>query len=156
MSAHGQAAGTPSSSAIDRHESPEPDLPITLISTASIIVTVILACIASWVVYGAVVRPASERDLTPLYGEGLVLPVEPRLEGIEMMSAAENGAARADAAASQLQTFGWVDREKRVVRIPIREAMELAIERSWLPSTAARNEGKGAESDGANSRSDSK
>ena len=156
MSAHGQAVGAPSSSVIDHHESPEPDLATTLISTGAIIITVILACIASWVVYQAVVRPANERDLTPLYGEGLTLPVEPRLEGIEMMSAARNEAAPADAAANQLQTFGWVDREKRVVRIPIRQAMELAIERGWLSSTAARNEANVAQGNGANPGSDNK
>src|SRR4029079_11561512 len=125
---HGKAVGAPSSSVIDHHESPEPDLPITLISTGAIIATVILACIASWVVYQAVVRPANERDQTPLYGEGLTLPAEPRLEGIEMMSGSNESTVPA-AAVDRLKTYGWVDREKRVVRIPIQRAMELAIER---------------------------
>jgi hypothetical protein len=155
MSAHGQMVGTPSSSVIDHHESPEPDLATTLISTGAIIVTVILACIASWVVYQAVVRPANERDPTPLYGEGLTLPAEPRLEGIETMSAARNETA-SDAAANQLQTYGWVDREKRVVRIPIRQAMELAVEQSWLPSSAGGNETKDVPANKANEGGDSR
>ena len=43
--------------------------------------------IVSREVYSGLLRPSSERSPTPLYGEGLVLPAEPRLEGIEMMSA---------------------------------------------------------------------
>jgi hypothetical protein len=100
---------------------------------------VVVACIASGEVYRAVVRPTNERSRTPLYGEGLTLPAEPRLEGIEMMSAARDGAAPA-AATERLQTYGWVDREKGVVRVPIRRAMELAIERGWLPSRPAETD----------------
>jgi hypothetical protein len=34
----------------------------------------------------------------------------------------------------QLQKYGWVDREKKIVHIPIQRAMDLAIERGMLPS----------------------
>jgi hypothetical protein len=78
-------------------------------------------------------RPG-DRSPTPLYGEGLTLPVEPRLEGIEMMSAGSTAPSFVNN--DRLQRYGWIDREKKTVHIPIQRAMDLAIERDWLRSTA--------------------
>jgi hypothetical protein len=36
----------------------------------------------------------------------------------------------------RLQKYGWVDRDKKIVRIPIEQAMKLAIEQGWLRSAA--------------------
>jgi hypothetical protein len=74
-------------------------------------------------------RPPDDRSPTPINGKGLVLPNAPRLEGIEKMSAATPTATN-----DQLQKYGWVDREKKIVHIPIQRAMDLAIKRDWLPS----------------------
>ena len=112
------------------HEGPAIDTVRTLLWAASVVVTVVLSCAASRAIYSGLVRPASERSSTPLYGQSLILPAEPRLEGIEMMSM--NDAATSAAIEDRLQTYGWVDREKKTVRIPIQRAMELAIERGWF------------------------
>jgi hypothetical protein len=74
-------------------------------------------------------RPPGDRSPTPINGKGLVLPNAPLLEGIEKMSAATS--APID---DHLQKYGWVDREKKIVHIPIQRAMDLAVERDWLPS----------------------
>jgi hypothetical protein len=68
-----------------------------------------------------------------MYGEGLVLPPSPRLEGIDMLSGIEN--KESAAAVSQLHSYGWTDRDKRLVHVPIDRAMQLAIELNWLPSS---------------------
>jgi hypothetical protein len=88
---------------------------------------IVLSCVASGAIYRAILRPPNERSPTPITGEGLVLPNAPRLEGIEKMSAATS--APID---DHLQKYGWVDREKKIVHIPIQRAMDLAIERDWL------------------------
>ena len=96
----------------------------------AVIATVVLSCMASRAIYSRLLLPPADRSSTPLYGEGLTLPAEPRLEGIEMMSV--SGAAASAANEDRLQKYGWVDREKKIVHIPIQRAMELAIERGWL------------------------
>ena len=116
------------------HEGPTIDTFRTLLWAAAVVATVVLSCAASREIYSRLVRPANDRSSTPLHGEGLILPAEPRLEGIEMMSLSD-AAASADNE-DRLQTYGWVDREKKTVHIPIQRAMELAIERGWLRTAA--------------------
>jgi hypothetical protein len=43
-----------------------------------------------------------------------------------------------DAEASELESYGWVDQTKGVVRLPITEAMKLAL-RDWQNPAAARS-----------------
>jgi hypothetical protein len=119
-----------------RHEAPTIDVPGTLLSAAVVLATVVLSCIAGRAVYSALSLPPKDRGPTPLYGEGLTLPPEPRLEGIEMMSAAS--ATRSAIDDNRLQKYGWTDREKKIVHIPIGRAMDLAIGRDWLRSAAAK------------------
>jgi hypothetical protein len=69
-----------------------------------------------------------------LYGEGLTLPAEPRLEGIEMMSASTTATSSTND--DRLQSYGWTNREKRTIHVPIQRAMDLAVERDWLHGAA--------------------
>ena len=130
----------PTRSAADRsddtrlhYEGPAIDTRRTLFSAAVVVATVVVSCVVSREIYSGMVRPSIDRSSTPLYGEGLVLPAEPRLEGIEMMSA--TGTATSAAGEDRLQKYGWIDREKKTIHIPIQKAMELAIEQGWLRST---------------------
>lgn len=120
------------------HEGPAIDTFRTLLWAAVVVATVVLSCAASRAIYSRLMRPASDRSSTPLHGEGLILPAEPRLEGIEMMSLNDAAASAADE--DRLQTYGWVDREKKTVHIPIQRAMELAIERGWLRTATPTTE----------------
>jgi hypothetical protein len=69
------------------------------------------------------------------------LPPEPRLEvspraNLEELRAAEQ---------KVLENYGWVDKEKNVVRIPIERAMEIIAERGLparKPSGEIRNDGR--------------
>jgi hypothetical protein len=133
------------------HEAPGIDLRGTFLSAAFVVGMVILSCIAGRQVYRLLLHPSSERSATPLYGEGLALPVEPRLEGIEMMTAA-NTTSTATTNTDALNRYGWIDREKRIVRIPIQRAMELAIERGWLRSAIpSAEETRSTQADSSNS-----
>lgn len=118
----------------------QPAVPIgrVLFWVATVVVTVVLSVIISRAIYVGLVRPARDRSATPLYGQGLVLPAEPRLEGIEMMSADRARNTPPDEA--KLHTYGWVDRDKKIVRIPIEQAMKLAVEQGWLHSSTAADD----------------
>ena len=76
-------------------------------------------------------REAARRTLPPLAASGLRrTPPAPRLEPDALlprrrMVAEENAA---------LTTYGWVDRDAGIVRIPIERAMELLAERGLPPS----------------------
>src|SRR5262249_27538172 len=107
----------------------------TILSAAAVAAMIVVTCIVSRWVFFELLRPLNQRGATPLLGEGLVLPSSPRLEGIEMMSGAPSNSEQV-AAASQLQTYGWLDRDKRLIPVPIERAMQLAVERDWLPSAA--------------------
>jgi hypothetical protein len=120
------------------YEEPAIDTPRTLFSGALIIGAVVLSCIASGAVYSRLLHPADERSGTPLNGEGLILPAEPRLEGVETMSGTGDRASAAED--DRLQKYGWMDHEKKIVHVPIRRAMELAIERGWFRSAAPAGE----------------
>jgi hypothetical protein len=133
MSTPTRVAEVPFGAANIHHEQPTIDTPRTLFSAAVVIATVVLSCVASRAIYTALLRQSNDRSRTPLYGDGLILPTEPRLEGIEMMSAA--GTATSADNDNRLQTYGWTDRDKKIVRIPIQRAMELAVERGWLRGT---------------------
>jgi hypothetical protein len=120
------------------HSTPEINVSNTLLSAGAVIATVLICCLAGNWVFGAMLKPSAERSPTPLNGAGLVLPAQPRLEGIEMMSA-ENGTSPPQVAPdNRMQTYGWTDRDKRTVHIPIARAMQLAIEQNWLPSAPPR------------------
>jgi hypothetical protein len=87
-----------------------------------------------WVFLGYLRRESTTGQLEfPLaVGQGQRLPPEPRLQSNprqDMKDLRESEDER-------LNTFGWVDRNAGVVRIPIDQAMKLTLERG-LPSRPA-------------------
>lgn len=60
------------------------------------------------------------------------LPPEPRLQA----SPSADWKAYRDAQMQQLSSYGWVDRDKGAVAIPIQRAMELIIQRGIPPQRA--------------------
>lgn len=116
------------------HEDPSVDTFKLLIWAGGLAFAIAFGCLVSHLLFNAWLRPQSERSITPLTGDGLILPANPRLEGIEMTSHAPS--SDAPITTNQMNSYGWVDREKGIVRIPIGRAMQLAIERNWLPSAS--------------------
>jgi hypothetical protein len=72
------------------------------------------------------VREASESTASPLAGQyGLAQPPEPRLQTNAWQDLATFRAAEDDV----LHSYGWVDQQAGVVRIPIDRAMQLLVQR---------------------------
>jgi hypothetical protein len=135
MSESSRAAMATADSTGLKYEAPNVDTWRVLFWAAVVTATVIVCVVISHIMYVRLLRPVNERSITPLMGQDLVLPAEPRLEGVRMMSS--NGAANPVGNDEvRLQKYGWVDRDKKIVHIPIQQAMKLAIEQDWLRSRA--------------------
>jgi hypothetical protein len=98
-------------------------------------VAVIVAVASLWLVWKGFERAAAKRDpaLSPLAGP--VLPPPPRLQSTPLADYREHRAHEDRV----LNSYGWVDRERGVVRIPIDRAIELLIQRGEpsVPPAAA-------------------
>jgi hypothetical protein len=121
----------------------ERDVPLRpiLISGMSLALLAGLSLLAMWLLfdYFAARRARLEVTPSPVF-EARQLPPEPRLEvspqqDLRQMRAAET---------ALLHSYGWVDRQAGIVRIPIERAIELLAERG-LPT---RGEGQGMEEKG--------
>jgi hypothetical protein len=118
------------------HEERDVQLRPIIISGMSLAILAGLSLLALWLLfdYFAARRARLEVTPSPVF-EARQLPPEPRLEvspqrDLRQMRAAET---------ALLHSYGWVDRQAGIVRIPIERAIELLAERG-LP---ARREGQG-------------
>ena len=74
---------------------------------------------------------ASEREIPPMIAASLArTPPEPRLEPYPLAPRAK---LRAEEDAI-LTTYGWVDKDRGLARVPIDRAMELLVERGLPPA----------------------
>ena len=147
MSKHETAAYTPDSPqepsvhAAVGHEYRDVSAPWTVFSAAVICAIIIGCSIVSRWMFGQLREPADMRSNTSPTGMGLLLPPEPRLEGIEMMSAAQQSnsipLSALQAEQEQLKTYGWVNKDQQMVRIPIRRAMEIVVEKGLSGSKSS-------------------
>jgi hypothetical protein len=63
------------------------------------------------------------------------LPPQPQLEGIERMKSPWATPLRQESQAPR--TFGWVDRQAQIVRIPVDRAMAIIVDKKLIPSKSA-------------------
>lgn len=74
---------------------------------------------------------AEDRKLSPMIAASLArTPPEPRLEPYPLAPRAKLRAEEEEI----LTTYGWVDKNRGVVRLPIERAMELLVQRGLLPA----------------------
>ena len=74
---------------------------------------------------------AEDRKLSPMIAASLArTPPEPRLEPYPLAPRAKLGAEEEEV----LTTYGWVDKDRGVARVPIDRAMELLVQRGLPPS----------------------
>jgi hypothetical protein len=96
--------------------------------------TVIGAMVLMWVLFqfyqGMPVREAG--PVSPLTAER-VPPPRPRLQTMETQG--EDLTVNRAAEKEVLTTYGWVDKQAGIVRIPVQRAMELALERQLIKSS---------------------
>ena len=122
---HGGDAGT-------HHEHSDVNIRAILAFGAGLVVVAAVISVLVWLLFGYF-EAREARQAQPEYPLAVTqsprLPPEPRLQTNPREDLSELRAAEAEL----LTTYGWVDRNAGVVRIPIDEAMRLAIQRG-LPS----------------------
>jgi hypothetical protein len=124
------------------HEERDVPLQPLIISGVCLVVLAGLSLLAMWLLFDYFAARRARLEVVPsAVFEARQLPPEPRLQvspqqDMRQMRAAEMAA---------LHSYGWVDRQAGIVRIPIERAIELLAERG-LP---ARREGQGIGEKGA-------
>ena len=115
------------------YETRDANLPAILWLAVSITAMVLVAHLVLWVLLRALEGSAARRDpvISPL-AETAPLPPEPRLQNTPVRDLAEFRAQEEKV----LGSYGWADKEKTKVRIPIARAMELLVERGEPKSEA--------------------
>lgn len=105
-------------------------------------VGVIVVCLGLWMLYGYYQALARSNDVlpSPLADAAAVAP-GPRLQ----TNSARDYEAFRRAQEKQLTSYGWIDKQQGVVRIPVSQAMDLLAERGLQTSTtpAAAEESAG-------------
>ncbi len=132
----GHAAG-----AVHGHEERDASIRGAMWFAAGLIATIIVVLALMRWLFVAFPKPQGEMAAVP-YVQGLTqeLPPEPRLQ----VHAPEDLKKMREQEDSMLDSYGWIDRQNGIVRIPVRRAMELLAERSSRSQTpsAAKPEGR--------------
>jgi hypothetical protein len=119
------------------HEESDVDLRGILIFAASLLVTAVGIWVLVWLLFNYF-NAREARQGTPEFPlaatEEHRLPPEPRLQ----TDPREDLRELKDAEERTLTTYGWVDRNAGIVRIPIDEAMKLTIQRGLPTREAAK------------------
>lgn len=122
-----------------QYERRDVDFVGVLATAAMLAVVVALSCAACWWLFAT--PPHAIPSAVPNRRQAR-LPPEPRLEQIDRMEAAQSQDLTAQSHAphlradQQLNSYAWVDREARIVRIPIRQAMKIVVESNLLPAVS--------------------
>jgi hypothetical protein len=115
------------------HERSDWNLNYVLWGGIALVVAVILMLTASWWIFRQFESTAGERVLGTALGPPIV-PPEPRLQ----ISPDADWAEMLEKERAILHSYGWVDRSRGIVRIPIERQMEIIAERGF---PAAKTEG---------------
>jgi len=113
-----------------RHEERDVQLRPIIISGMSLAILAGLSLLAMWLLFDYFAAHRARPEVTPSpMVEARQLPPEPRLQvspqqDLQQMRAAET---------ALLHSYGWVDRQAGIVRIPIERAIELLAERGLPP-----------------------
>jgi len=118
------------------HEESDVDIRGILVFAAGLLVTAIGISFIVWLLFNYFTAREARRQGTPEFPlaatEEHRLPPEPRLQ----TNPREDLRELLDTEQRTLTTYGWVDRNAGIVRIPIDEAMRLTIQRG-LPAREA-------------------
>ena len=129
---HGAAADGPTENPDVHHETSDVNIRAILGFGAGLVVVTVGVLSVVWLLFGYFDSREAQR-VAPVYplavSQGDRLPPEPRLqtaprEDLRDLRANED---------RLLSTYGWIDQNAGIVRIPISEAMRLAVERG-LPA----------------------
>ncbi|HEV3060208.1 MAG TPA: hypothetical protein VGY48_18330 [Vicinamibacterales bacterium] len=128
--------GAPAPRSQTHHEESDANITAVLSFAGGLIVTVAVVALVVWVFFQYLTSRAAQRQ-PPSFPLATAqenrLPPEPRLQTDPRQDLQD----LRDAEREILTTYGWVDRNAGVVRIPIDQAMRLALQRG-LPARDQR------------------
>ena len=77
--------------------------------------------------------------MSPQQIENQSLPPEPRLQGVpgHLSDPQQDLRNKIQADTEANETYGWVDKDKGIARIPVSEAMKIIAEKGSVPATPA-------------------
>jgi len=119
-----------------RHETTDVNIRAILVFGAGLMVTTVVIAFVVWLLF-RYFQAREARRVAPEYPlaatQEMRVPPEPRLQtdprgDLERLRAAED---------QILESYGWIDKNAGVVRIPIEEAMKLTVQRG-LPARQER------------------
>jgi hypothetical protein len=119
-----------------RHEGSDVNVRGVLVTAATLAATVAAIHLVAWWVFAFLdARQQRERPaVSPLAAEASgQLPPSPRLEGLQSMEGRDmhlHADVLRELVPPELTGYGWVDREKEIVHIPIDRAMRLIVEKN--------------------------
>ena len=119
------------------HERSDWNLKYVVWGVITLVICVTVMCTASWWIFRTFQSQAESRVLGTALAQPQ-LPPEPRLQ----ISPSEDWAEMLRREQAVLDSYGWVDRSRGIVRIPIERAMELIAQRGLPAANADRKQRK--------------
>ena len=112
------------------HETRDTNVRLVVLFGLGTAIVTVLVLLTMWVFYGYTMRREASRDrpAPPLAGEREPL-MGPRLQ----VSPAQDLREMRESEDEYLNTYGWMDPERGIVRVPIDRAMDLLLEKG-LPA----------------------
>ncbi len=109
--------------------------------TVALIAVAVLVQVLMWAMFGQLNESQARLDpqLSPLAPKARQLPAEPRLQRTPVADLQAIRKVEQDT----LTSYGWVDEQKGVVRIPIDVAMKLVVEGKEGTTKTQSHEGEG-------------
>jgi hypothetical protein len=98
--------------------------PLTLLGWVGLLAAVLVfSVVAAWVLFDVFAEQAARRDpkISPLTPAESQTPPEPRL----IVKEHDDLVATRKEEEESLDTYGWIDKDRGIVRIPVARAMEL-------------------------------
>jgi len=108
------------------HEERDIRLRPIIVAGVSLALLAGLTFLAMWLLFDYLDARQARFDVTPPLIEARQPPPEPRLQ----VSPQQDLQAMLAAERARLHSYGWVDRQAGIVRIPIERAMEILVERA--------------------------
>ena len=139
---HSSAPKTASDPPLPTHETTDARLVGVVAFAGGVVMLVTIGFLVSWWMFLLLSNSSGgSSPLTSLDSSPRRLPPPPRLEGLQSLSGATPDAISEPAPQS---VYGWADREKGYIRIPISNAMEVIADR-YASQTPEQNANHGSQ-----------
>jgi hypothetical protein len=100
-----------------------------VLALVALLLATVLLCLTgvAWLLHGYQQRAQSRQPPLSTLERERLLPPAPRLQA----NPRQEGERQLAAERIHLDSFGWVDREQRIVHLPLEQARQVLLERGW-------------------------